>query len=66
MGMKLLFHDECGEFLDMDGGCPRCGFRPEEQSVGSRELPPERVRECVLANRTFLTFGGAQISGWTD
>ena len=28
MGMRLLFYVECQEFLDMDGACPKCGFRP--------------------------------------
>lgn len=35
--MRLFHDDDCGEFLDADGVCPRHGFSPDMQSLGYRE-----------------------------
>ncbi len=37
--MKAMFHDDdCGVLLDGDGKCPSCGFHPDMQSTGFREI----------------------------
>ena len=66
MGMRLLFYVECQEFLDMDGACPKCGFRPDARDVIPREVSAEQLRHDLMAGRTFLAPGGAKISGWDE
>lgn len=52
--LRLLFHDDgCGELLDQTGLCPHCGFHPDMQSLGSRDVPVADL----LANRSYLATG---------
>jgi hypothetical protein len=67
MGMRLLFHDDdCGEFLDMDGDCMRCGFSPDMQSLGIKEVSPGELWEGLVQGRTYLAPDGMKIWGWRE
>jgi len=67
MPMRVLIHDDgCGEFLDMDGECPRCGFLPDEASVSPVDVAPEDMRKGLSGGRTYLAPGGMRIQGWRE
>lgn len=52
--LLAMFHDDdCGEFLDEHGRCPKCGFLPDMQSTGFRSLDAAGA----LAGRVFLGQG---------
>lgn len=43
--MKVMFHDDdCGEILNKNGLCPKCGFHPDMQSTAFREATDEELR----------------------
>lgn len=53
--MMVMFHDDdCGELLDSDGKCPKCGFYPDMQSCGFRDVPKKELRAL---DRDFLGEG---------
>jgi len=67
MPMRVLIHDDgCGESLDMDGECPRCGFLPDEASVSPVDVAPEDMRKGLSGGRTYLAPGGMRIQGWRE
>lgn len=43
--------DDCGELLDGEGKCPVCGFHPDTQSVGFREVDRTSEEFLLLAGR---------------
>lgn len=54
--MKVMFHDDdCGELLDSAGKCPTCGFHPDMQSTGFRDVAE------LPSGRSFLGPGRAEI-----
>ncbi len=43
--MKVMVHDDdCGEILDAEGRCPKCGFHPDIQSTAFREATEQELR----------------------
>lgn len=53
--MQLMFHDDdCGELLDKDGRCPKCGFHPDMQSTAFKEVPDAEVSKLRAGGRTLL------------
>jgi hypothetical protein len=53
-----MYHDDdCGEFLDAEGRCPKCGFHPDMQSTGFKPLDTSALR----APRSFLGTGRVPI-----
>ena len=53
--MLLMFHDDnCGEFLDKDGQCPKCRYHPDMQSTAFRELSNDEVTRRLLTGETFF------------
>ena len=49
--------DDCGELLDGEGKCPVCGFHPDTQSVGFREVD-RTSEEFLLVERPKLLARG--------
>ncbi len=53
--IALMFHDDdCGVLLDQEGRCPTCGFHPDMQSTGFKDVSPEDVRDLLAAGHTLL------------
>lgn len=53
--MQLMFHDDdCGMLLDHQGRCPTCGFHPDMQSTGFKDVPEDEVRTMKAQGRSFL------------
>ena len=51
----LMFHDDdCGELLDGNGRCPKCGFHPDGQSTSFREVGDEEFARLKAEGRTLL------------
>jgi hypothetical protein len=51
--MMLMFHDDdCGELLDADGKCGKCGFYPDMQSTAYREVADSELRPLLKAGRS--------------
>ncbi len=51
----LMFHDDrCGELLDETGQCPACGFSPDMQSTGFRDVSIGEYAQMKHSGRTFL------------
>ena len=51
----LMFHDDgCGVFLDKDGICPVCGYHPDTQSTGFKELPTKKLALALREGSTFM------------
>jgi hypothetical protein len=51
--MMLKFHDDdCGELLDADGKCGKCGFYPDMQSTAFRDVPASELRPLLAAGRS--------------
>lgn len=40
----MVHDDGCGEILDKEGRCPKCGFHPDMQSTAFREASAEELR----------------------
>lgn len=53
--MQLMFHDDdCGEFLDADGQCPKCKFHPDMQSTAFKNVSDSEVQALKGQGRTLL------------
>lgn len=51
-----MFHDDdCGVLLDADGRCPKCGFHPDMQSTGFKEITEREIAERQSKGETMLT-----------
>ena len=51
----LMYHDDdCGELLDNEGRCPKCGFHPDMQSTGFKNVPDEVYKSRKAKGETFL------------
>ncbi len=48
---KLIHDDDCGEFLDNAGRCPRCDFVPDMQSIAFVETCPACVDESFIVQQ---------------
>lgn len=60
--MQIMFHDDdCGELLDKDGRCPKCGFHPDMQSTAFKEVPDADVLKLRSQGRTMLGLNRRQI-----
>lgn len=40
----MVHDDDCGEILDAEGRCPKCGFHPDIQSTAFREATEQELR----------------------
>ena len=53
--IRLMYHDDsCGELLDNEGKCLACGFHPDGQSVGFKDVLIVAYREMKATGRTFI------------
>jgi hypothetical protein len=51
----LMFHDDsCDVLLDADGRCPKCGFHPDMQSTGFKEITEDEIRRRLAAGETMM------------
>lgn len=61
--MKLMIHaDDCGEFIDSLGQCPRCKFHPDMQSLGFKEVSSSEIAEKRVQGATFMGLNRKPIS----
>lgn len=60
--MQIMFHDDdCGELLDKEGRCPKCGFHPDMQSTAFKEVPDAEAMRLRASGRTMLGLNRRQI-----
>jgi hypothetical protein len=53
--IMLMYHDDsCGELLNNQGMCPKCGFHPDMQSTGFTDLPMEEYNRLKAQGLSFL------------
>ncbi len=52
----LMFHDEeqCDQLLDKDGLCPKCGYHPDMQSVGFKEITEREIVSRLAKGQTMM------------
>lgn len=65
MTMIMLHDDDCGEFLDHDGMCPRCKFHPDGQSTAFQDVSEDKVLHLISQGRTLLGRGRTPIGTGT-
>jgi hypothetical protein len=54
----LMFHDDsCDVLLDSEGKCPKCGFHPDMQSMGLKEITQQEIDRRLASGETMM---GAQ------
>lgn len=52
---RLMYHDDtCRAFLDKWGSCPVCGYHPDIQALGLKEITDEELTYRLDHGETFL------------
>jgi hypothetical protein len=60
---SVMFHDDdCGEWIDSYGRCPRCRIYPDMQSLGITGAPQSVVNALLADGRTLLGPGRRPIT----
>lgn len=51
----LMFHDDdCDALLDHEGKCPKCGFVPDLQSTGYKEISEREIIQRLSKGQTMM------------
>lgn len=53
--MQIMIHDDdCGEYLDKNGMCPKCKFHPDLQSLALVETDINTIERYLSAGFTMM------------
>jgi hypothetical protein len=53
--MQVMIHDDdCGEYLDKDGKCPKCLFHPDCQSTAFVDVEYADIKTYLKQGNTML------------
>jgi hypothetical protein len=62
MNNSVMIHDDdCGEYLDKEGMCPKCKFHPDMQSTCFKNIDYKELVALIKNGKTFLGIYRTQI-----